>query len=179
MIIVALGSNVRGPWGRPAETLDQALLWMGQNGIKILARSSWIETKPYGRTDQPAFVNGAVHVKTALMPEDLLKMLHKIEVAAGRRRREKWGPRTLDLDLIAYNNVVLQGSDNSLNLNLPHDDLHNRSFVLQPIAELNPSWQHPVSAKTVTQMLDDLPKTDEIKLNQLQQSLPNAQRQPK
>jgi len=158
MIIVALGSNVSSLWGSPAETLDQALKVLVQNGIKIRARSRWIETKPYGRTDQPAFINGAVHVKTALMPEDLLKVLHKIEIEAGRQRREKWGPRCLDLDLIAYNNVVLQGSDNSSNLTLPHGDLHNRTFVLLPIAELNPLWQHPVSGKTVTQMLGDLPK---------------------
>jgi len=167
MIIIALGSNIPGLWGSPAETLDQALTVMGQNGIRILARSSWLETKPYGRTDQPVFINGAVHVKTALMPENLLEMLHKIELAAGRQRREKWGPRCLDLDLIAYNNVVLQGSDNNSNLTLPHGDLHNRTFVLLPIHELNPLWQHPVCGKTVTQMLSDLPKTSENELNQL------------
>ncbi len=158
MILIALGSNITGPWGSPAETLDRAVEEIAANGADVLARSSWIETKPYGVSDQPGFVNGAIEIKTTLPPEELLVMLHGIEIAAGRKRREKWGPRTLDLDIIAYDDVVMNGGDNSLNLTLPHNDLHNRSFVLLPVRELNPSWQHPVSGKTVTQMLDELPK---------------------
>ena len=158
MILIALGSNMTGPWGSPAETLDRAVVEIAANGAKVLARSSWIETKPYGISDQPAFVNGAIEIKTTTPPEELLVMLHGIEIAAGRKRREKWGPRTLDLDIIAYDNVVMEGADNSLNLTLPHNDLHNRSFVLLPVRELNPAWQHPVSGKTVTQMLDELAK---------------------
>jgi len=158
MILIALGSNISGPWGSPAETLDRAVDEISANGTEVLARSRWIETEPYGISDQPGFVNGAIEIKTTLSPEELLLMLHGIEVAAGRKRREKWGPRTLDLDIIAYGDVVMEGDDNSLNLTLPHNDLHNRSFVLLPIQELNPSWQHPVSGKTVTQMLDELAK---------------------
>jgi len=158
MILIALGSNITGPWGSPAETLDRAVEEIAANGADVLARSSWIETKPYGVSDQPGFVNGAIEIKTTLRPEELLVMLHGIEIAAGRKRREKWGPRTLDLDIIAYDDVVMNGGDNGLNLTLPHNDLHNRSFVLLPVRELNPSWQHPVSGKTVTQMLDELAK---------------------
>ena len=156
MILIALGSNVFGPWGSPAETLDRAVVEIASNGAKVLAQSSWIETEPYGQTDQASFVNGALSIKTHLQPEALLTMLHGIEVAAGRKRREKWGPRTLDLDIIAYDDVVMAGADNSLNLTLPHNDLHNRSFVLLPIKQLNPDWQHPVSGKTVVQMLEEL-----------------------
>ncbi len=158
MILIGLGSNMSGPWGSPTETLDRAVEAIGKNRAQVLARSSWIETKPYGISDQPGFVNGALEIKTSLSPEELLVMLHEIEIAAGRQRREKWGPRTLDLDIIAYDDVVMAGGDNSLNLTLPHNDLHNRSFVLLPVRELNPSWQHPVSGKTVTQMLDELAK---------------------
>jgi len=158
MKLIALGSNITGPWGSPAETLDRAVEEIAANGVKVLARSSWIETKPYGISDQPGFINGAIEIKTKFPPEELLAMLHGIEIAAGRKRREKWGPRTLDLDIIAYDDVVMNGADNSLNLTLPHNDLHNRSFVLLPVQELNPSWQHPVSGKTVTQMLDELAK---------------------
>ncbi len=158
MILIALGSNITGPWGSPAETLDRAVEEIAANGADVLARSSWIETKPYGVSDQPGFVNGAIEIKTTLPPEELLVMLHGIEIAAGRKRREKWGPRTLDLDIIAYDDVIMNGGDNSLNLTLPHNDLHHRSFVLLPVRELNPSWQHPVSGKTVTQMLDELAK---------------------
>jgi len=156
MIIIALGSNISGPWGNPAETLDRAVAEISDNAIEVVARSTWIETKPYGVTDQPGFVNGAVQIETRLAPVELLKTLQKIEVLAGRERREKWGPRTLDLDIIAYNEVVMEATDKDLNLTLPHSDLHNRSFVLLPIRELNPSWQHPLSGRTVTQMLDDL-----------------------
>ena len=158
MILIALGSNMTGPWGLPAETLDRAVDEIAANGADVLARSSWIETKPYGISDQPAFVNGVIDIKTTTSPEELLVMLHGIEIAAGRIRREKWGPRTLDLDIIAYDDVVMEGVGNSLNLTLPHNDLHNRSFVLLPVRELNPAWQHPVSGKTVTQMLDELAK---------------------
>ncbi len=158
MILIGLGSNMTGPWGLPAETLDRAVEEIAKNGAKVLARSSWIETKPYGISDQPGFVNGAIEINTSLRPEELLVMLHEIEIAAGRKRREKWGPRTLDLDIIAYDDVVMEGADNSLNLTLPHNDLHNRSFVLLPVRELNPLWQHPVSGRTVTQMLDELGK---------------------
>lgn len=158
MIIIALGSNVSGPWGSPAETLERSVGEIANNGVSVIARSNWIETQPYGLSDQPAFMNGALNVKTELVPMKLLKMLQKIEVAAGRVRREKWGPRTLDLDIIAYDNVVMAGCDNELDLTLPHVDMHNRSFVLLPIQELDPSWQHPVSGKTATQMLDDLAK---------------------
>jgi len=158
MIIIALGSNVAGSWGSPAETLDRAVEEIAQQGARVLARSSWIATKPYGVTDQPAFVNGAIEVETQFAPEELLKILHQIEAAAGRERRNKWGPRTLDLDIIAYNDIIMKGIDNTSDLTLPHSDLHNRTFVLQPIKELNPTWQHPVSGRTVTQMLDDLAK---------------------
>lgn len=156
MIIIALGSNVPGPWGNSSETLDQAVKELANNHITVVARSSWIETKPYGVIDQPSFVNGAVQVKTQLPPEKLLKILQKIEGSAGRKRREKWGPRTLDLDIIAYDNVILEGSQNHMDLTVPHADLHNRSFVLLPILELDPGWHHPVTGKTVVQMLEAL-----------------------
>jgi len=156
MIIIALGSNVTGPWGAPAQTLDRAVIEIEKREIDVCARSSWIETQPYGKTDQPAFVNGAVSVKTDLEPVELLKVLQEIEISAGRKRRDKWGPRTLDLDIIAYNDVILSGAENSLDLTLPHADLHNRSFVLLPIKQLNSAWQHPVTGKTVVRMLDKL-----------------------
>ncbi len=156
MIIIALGSNVSGPWGSPSETLDRAVEEMANRGADVIARSSWIETKPYGMTDQPVFVNGAVHIETRFSPEGLLQMLQQVEISAGRKRREKWGPRTLDLDIIAYDNVILKGADNKSDLTLPHVDLHNRSFVLLPINELDPLWQHPVSGKTAAQILDEL-----------------------
>lgn len=156
MIIIALGSNVDSPWGSPAETLDRAVDEIAAHGIIVSGRSRWIETQPYGMTDQPGFVNGAIHVQTELSPQDLLATLQLIERAAGRKRREKWGPRTLDLDIIAYNDVVLNGEDNTSDLTVPHADLHNRSFVLLPVYQLNPAWQHPVSGKTVTVMLEEL-----------------------
>ena len=156
MILIALGSNVPGPWGSPAETLERAVREMAGKGMKVLARSSWIKTEPYGVTGQPAFVNGVVRVGTALSPGNLLQNLQAIEKAAGRERREKWGPRTLDLDIIAYNDVILAGGESSPDLTLPHNDLHNRPFVLEPILELEPAWRHPVSGKTAAQMLAEI-----------------------
>lgn len=161
MILVAIGSNVAGPWGRPVETLDKAVLMLEKRGLKIVARSSWYITEPYGDVEQPAFVNGMLQVETEKTPEALLDILQEVETAGGRIRREKWGPRTLDLDIIAYNDVVMEEGDNNGRLIIPHPDLHNRSFVLVPLKEINSKWQHPITKLGVETMLVAL-ATDDI-----------------
>lgn len=160
MILVAIGSNVSGSWGLPVETLDKAVDELNRVGVEVVAHSSWYETEPYGDVEQPPFVNGVLCVKTDKSPVDLLDILQRIEIAAGRVRREKWGPRTLDLDIIAYNDVVLGEGDGEGRLIIPHPDLHNRTFVLIPLQELNENWRHPMTGLDVTTMLAAL--DDEI-----------------
>ena len=111
-----------------------------------------METEPYGLTDQAKLLNGCLELKTLLTPEELLAVLNRIEQQAGRERLQHWGPRTLDLDIIFYDRLVCQKKQ----LCIPHVDMHNREFVLEPLAQLAPYKRHPVYGKTVAEMLADL-----------------------
>jgi 2-amino-4-hydroxy-6-hydroxymethyldihydropteridine diphosphokinase len=157
MILIALGSNLTGPWGTPRETLNRAVAEMPNYKIRVQKVSSFIETAPYGVTDQPYFLNAIARVKTALSPRALLQALQQIEAGAGRLRLERWGPRTLDLDIIDYNGLIrtLSPSDEKP-LTLPHPGIAERSFVLEPLAEIAPRWKHPVTGKTAALTLHQL-----------------------
>ena len=121
-------------------------------GIRNLRASSLIETEPYGGVEQDAFLNGALALETILEPMELLKEMNRIEAEAGRERIIHWGPRTLDLDLIFYDDLVTEDA----RLLLPHPDMQNRRFVLEPLAELCPWKRHPLTGKTVQEMLKEL-----------------------
>ena len=121
--------------------------------IRVEKVSELLETLPYGVVEQDNFVNGMFGIRTLLAPEELLQELHRIEQMEGRERKLHWGPRTLDLDIIFYDDLVY-ASDN---LAIPHIDMENRYFVLKPLSELAPNFRHPITHKTVTQMLSELP----------------------
>ena len=138
-VIIALGSNRRhGRHGSPAQILRAAIIAMGRAGVKVGKVSRLRATAPVG-PKQRGYVNAALRGTTALPPADLLAALHGIEAAFGRRRRRKWGPRVLDLDLIAYGRLVTR----SAGLVLPHPEMHRRSFVLDPLCDIYPDWRHP------------------------------------
>lgn len=146
---VALGSNL----GNREALLKEAVAKLEkEKHIRKLKTSSFIRTAPYGVTDQPEFLNGAVYFQTLLTPHELLGFLHEIEQEAGRERKIHWGPRTLDLDILFYDDLILYESD----LIIPHIDLHNREFVLKPMCELNPLWKHPVSGKSMQELWKEL-----------------------
>jgi 2-amino-4-hydroxy-6-hydroxymethyldihydropteridine diphosphokinase len=146
MILIALGSNLTGPWGTPGETLLRAIAEMPCHNIRVLNTSTFIETAPYGVVNQPNFVNAVVAVRTALSPEILLRALHLIEARAGRKRLKRWGPRTLDLDILDYNGQIRKSARTDIKpLVLPHPGIAFRSFVLAPITEVAPRWKHPVT----------------------------------
>ena len=147
MILVALGSNVSGTWGKPRDTVLRALRELDGNGIKLVAASSLVETAPFGKLNQPSFVNAVAQIATAMPPEALMLHLHDIERRAGRRRRMRWGPRTLDLDLLDYHGLVRHGR-----LELPHPGIAERDFVLTPLMEIAPDWRHPVTRRTARAM---------------------------
>lgn len=146
---IALGSNM-GDRGNYIKDAIKALNDIRECQVQQV--SELIETAPYGVTDQDNFLNGCLELETLLTPEELLKELNRIEAEAGRERRIHWGPRTLDLDIIFYDDRIVEESG----LCIPHVDMHKRKFVLEPLAQIAPYKRHPVYGKTVKEMLEDL-----------------------
>ncbi len=120
--------------------------------IQVQKVADTVETEGYGFTDQPKFLNTAVKARTLLTPRELLDQLKLIEDSAGRTREVRWGPRTLDLDIVFYDKLIYEDD----RLILPHVDMENRYFVLKPLSQLAPNFRHPILGKTVTQMLEAL-----------------------
>ena len=144
---IALGSNM----GDRLAYLTGAVEALGKlRECRVGRVSGFIETPPYGVTDQADFLNGCMEIKTLYTPEELLDALHEIEAAAGRERIIHWGPRTLDLDVIFYDDLVYE----SERLSIPHTQMHKRDFVLKPLAEIAPYKRHPIYGETVAEMLD-------------------------
>lgn len=161
MILLALGANLPSPaHGPPRQTLAAALAMLGERGVSVSRRSSWYETAPVPVSAQPWFVNAVAELRTSLPPGALLSLLHEIEAALGRQRGERWAARTIDLDLLAYDTHVQgwrDGEAAEAGLVLPHPRLHERAFVLRPLAELTPDWSHPVLGLSTREMLERLP----------------------
>jgi 2-amino-4-hydroxy-6-hydroxymethyldihydropteridine diphosphokinase len=156
MILIALGANMAGPWGTPRQALARAARELDKNGLHLRALSRLIETAPFGRPNQPRFVNAVARIDTHLPPLALLARLHAIERAAGRRRAIKWGPRTLDLDLLDYHGLIRGGQHAQTargTLTLPHPGIADRIFVLSPLNEIAPTWRHPQLHLTAAQFL--------------------------
>ncbi len=150
-VYVALGSNL----GDSRAIIEQAVERLKQyEDIKVGKVSTLIETMPYGVTDQPVFLNGAMQLYTLMTPYELLDVLHGIEKEAGRERKIHWGPRTLDLDILFYDDLV---NDDEV-LCIPHHDMKNRDFVLKPMTEIAPYKVHPVYKKRMEEMLEELEK---------------------
>ncbi len=148
-VCLSVGSNVGG---RQTFIMNAVRSIEADPRNRRVNRSGMIETQPYGNTNQPVFLNIAVEMQTLLTPRELLDMIRGLESAAGRERREHWGPRTLDLDILFYDDCVVGESD----LIIPHPDMQNRMFVLGPLSELCPSRLHPVFNKSVMRMRKDL-----------------------
>ena len=154
---IALGSNLSSQWGDPAATQREAIRRVGELG-HVRALSSFYETAPVGYTDQPNFTNAALLLETELEPLELMRALLGIERAMGRDRSiavPPKGPRIIDLDLLLVDSLVLDTPE----LTLPHPAMHERRFVLEPLAEIAPEMRHPVSGKTATQMLRELERS--------------------
>ena len=146
---VAFGSNM-GDREQYIRGAIEALKAHPQISVKKI--SDVMETKPYGVVEQDDFLNGALEIETLLNPEELLDALHDIEDAADRRRTLRWGPRTLDLDILFYDRLVYESEC----LVIPHPDMVNRDFVLKPMNMIAPNLRHPVLGKTVAQLLQEL-----------------------
>lgn len=142
---IALGSNL----GNSRTIVEDALKILAQiPGITVLSRSSWYLTTAVG-PPQPDYVNGCALLGVQMTPQQLLKTLLEVEAKFGRIRRERWGPRTLDLDLLLFDDLILETST----LQIPHPRMKERAFVLVPLAEIAPDWVEPVSGVAIAQLV--------------------------
>ena len=144
--VVALGANL----GDPKEQIDVALTLL-REATEVVTVSSYYVTKPVGNLDQPDFINAVCVLESDLPAADLLSLLHGIEKTLGRERHEKWGPRTLDLDLIQYGTLLSKAEE----LQLPHPRAHERRFVLEPWHEIEPDAVLLTHGK-ISQLLEQL-----------------------
>ena len=153
-ILIAVGANLPSPeFGTPRAACEAAWNELSRRGVRIVRRSRWFETAPIPASDQPWYVNGVAVAETNMSPEALLVLLQEIERRFGRERRELNAARVLDLDIVAYGDLVRAAPPPIL----PHPRMHERAFVLVPLADVAPGWRHPVDGRTVSEMLRALP----------------------
>ena len=159
MIFVALGANLpHSLYGMPRDILEEALRQFSTRKLRVVRRARWYRSPPWPPSDQPWYVNCVAEVETACSPAEALAGLHALEAAFGRRRRERNAARVLDLDLIDWHGRILEESDG---LVLPHPRMQARAFVLRPLAELAPDWRHPVTSRSIAELIAALPPGDE------------------
>jgi 2-amino-4-hydroxy-6-hydroxymethyldihydropteridine diphosphokinase len=164
MIIIALGSNLRGNFGPPGDALRKAVNELSRAGIKILDISRMYITKAHAKRPQPDYYNAIVTAATSLPADSLLEVLKRIEAQAGRGKSKRagaaylrWMPRPLDLDVVSYKGIVrnwrARRPSEGRRVILPHPRAHERAFVLAPLGEIAPYWHHPVTGLTPAQMM--------------------------
>lgn len=146
---LSLGSNM----GDKEKYICDAINIMNENeDIEVVSHASIIETEPYGNVDQDKFLNTAIEIKTLMTPRELLTYCKNLEKMAERVKTEHWGPRTLDIDILFYDNDTVDQPG----LTIPHEDMANRDFVLRPMMEIAPYHRHPVTGKTIRTMFAEL-----------------------
>jgi len=153
-VYIALGANLPSDrFGPPRDTLEAAIGAIERGGVTVTARSRWFESAPVPMSGQPWFVNGVIAGETALDAGGVMALLHHVETTFGRTRRERWEARVVDLDLLACGTEVRSEGA----LLLPHPRMHQRRFVLAPMADIAAGWRHPVLHHTVADLLSGLP----------------------
>ena len=160
MIILGLGSNLSSRFGDRFKNINLAMEYLEGYGIKILKKSSFYATPSYPNKKNPKFINIVILVETHLSPVDLMSVLIFIEKKLERKRDKKNDPRTCDIDIIDHNGQILDFNYKNLNLTLPHEKLIYRNFVLIPLHEILPEWQHPETKDSIDVLINKLSYED-------------------
>ena len=149
---IGLGANI----GDRRSTIETAVKMLSELAqIDVVKVSTLRETEPVGVTDQPDFLNGVVVLATNMDPRDLMSECMRIEKCLGRKRKERWGPRTIDLDLLLYGSDIIEEPG----MTVPHPRMAERAFVLEPLAEVLPDWRHPILGRTAWSLWESFGRT--------------------
>ncbi len=148
-VFVGLGSNLGD---RKKHIINAINRINACKGMSVVNKSGFYETKPVGGPSQPDFINCVLELKTGNKPHKLLKEFKEIEFELGRRPGVRWGSRVIDIDILLYENEVVKVDD----LKIPHENMHERFFVLEPLCEISPESRHPVLKKTIHELLEKL-----------------------
>jgi 2-amino-4-hydroxy-6-hydroxymethyldihydropteridine diphosphokinase len=151
-----IGGNV----GDTIKTFHEVRELLNIQAGSVVEKSSLYETAPWGKPDQQNFLNQALLILTRLDPRGLIKKILEIEEISGRQRFEKYGPRIIDIDILFFNNSIIDDPE----IRIPHPEIQNRRFALVPLAEIAPDLYHPVLKKTITELLSDCPDNLEVSL---------------
>lgn len=153
-VILLLGSNLE----KPTLQLQNAVNGIRENIGEIVRQSRIYRSSAWGKTDQPDFLNQAVSVKTLLSPEEVLHQTSILEKKAGRKREMKWGPRIIDIDILYYNDLIVQTEQ----LSIPHPEILKRRFTLMPLDEIIPDYLHPACLLTQSALLQNCMDTGTV-----------------
>lgn len=147
-VFLLLGSNL----GDRQTFLQKATAYIETDIAPIVKTSSVYETQSWGKADAPDYLNQVIQLKTELSPQVILQKILNIENVLGRKREEKWGSRVIDIDILFYDSIIVSVPG----LNIPHPELHNRRFTLEPLSEIAPHFIHPVLKKSISQLKNEL-----------------------
>jgi len=159
LVAISMGSNL----GNRLSSLRKAVLLIKSEGINIIKTSDVFETPPFGVTNQPRFLNACILIETDISPLTLLEKLKRIEKQIGRIQRFKWGPREIDLDIVFYDEQII----NEPSLKIPHPHMHERPFVLISLNQISPKWTHPTLKKTVEEMSSESNNSGILRITEL------------
>ena len=160
MLLLGLGSNLASNFGNRFENIDLAISYLQSYEMQLLKKSSFYETLSYPDINNPKFINVVVEISTNLSPEDLASVLIFIEEKLERKRSKKNEPRTCDIDIIDYNGQIIDFKYKEMDFTVPHIKLTSRNFVLFPLQEILPKWEHPKTKETISTLIQKLPGED-------------------
>ena len=170
MIVLGLGSNLSSSVGDRFDNINLAISYLLTYGIQLNKRSSYYETLSYPNKKNPKFINVVVEISTNLPPVDLASVLIFIEEKLERKRKQKNDPRTCDIDIIDYNRKVMNFKYKNLDFTVPHKKLVYRNFVLYPLKEILPEWEHPITKDPINVLIDKLNKEDKNSILKIKKS---------